>query len=255
MSNATSYSAVLVTGGAVRVGRAIALTLAEQGMAVAVHHRGSSEEAKSLVGEIEKNGGIACTVQADLSDAQQTAGLIAAASKSLDQPIDVLINNASVFENDTLATHSVDSWDLHQAVNLRAPVQLTQQMAKALPSSRKGCVINIVDQRVLKLNPQYFSYTASKAGLWTVTRTMAQSLAPMIRVNAIGPGPTLGNQFQDAADFEQESKSVMLGAGPELSEIPSAVQFLLETPSITGQMITLDGGQHLAWRTPDILEE
>lgn len=128
-------------------------------------------------------------------------------------------------------------------------------MAAALSEDQKGCVINLIDQRVLKLNPQYFSYTASKAGLWTVTRTMAQSLAPSIRVNAISPGPTLGNQFQAAADFEAESSSVMLQSGPQLEEITAALAFLLETPSITGQMITLDGGQHLAWQTPDILED
>lgn len=255
MSTSHSFRAALVSGGAVRIGRAICLELARLGLAVAVHHRGSDVHARELADEIKAEGGNACAVQTDLADATQVAGLVEAASSALDAPIDVLVNNASMFEKDTLQTMSQQSWDLHQAVNLRAPVTLSQSMAAALPEGHKGCIVNLVDQRVLKLNPQYFSYTASKAGLWTVTRTMAQSLAPNVRVNAISPGPTLGNQFQASSDFEAESNSVMLGSGPDLKEITSALKFLLETPSITGQMITLDGGQHLAWRTPDILED
>ncbi len=255
MSISHSFRAALVTGGAIRIGRALCLELAHQGIAVAVHHRGSDAQAGKLVDEIVLAGGSACAVQADLSDAAQVAGLIETASSELGKSIDVLVNNASMFEKDTLQTVSEESWDTHQAVNLRAPVMLAQRMASALPDAHKGCIVNLIDQRVLKLNPQYFSYTASKAGLWTVTRTMAQSLAPNVRVNAISPGPTLGNQFQASSDFEAESQSVMLGSGPELSEITGALNFLLETPSITGQMITLDGGQHLAWRTPDILED
>lgn len=255
MTNSQGFRAALVTGGAVRIGRSICLELARLGVAVAVHHRASDEQAQELVAEIKRSGSDASSVQADLGEAAQVENLVEAASGALGSPIDVLVNNASVFEKDTLQTMSQNSWDIHQAVNLRAPATLTQKMAAALPEDQKGCVINLIDQRVLKLNPQYFSYTASKAGLWTVTRTMAQSLAPHIRVNAISPGPTLGNQFQAAEDFEAESSSVMLQSGPQLEEITAALTFLLETPSITGQMITLDGGQHLAWRTPDILED
>lgn len=255
MSSSHKFRAALVTGGGVRIGRSICLELARLGIAVAVHHRDSDAEARELVKEIKQAGGHACSVQADLSDTPQVEGLVEVASDALGLPIDVLVNNASVFEKDTLQTMTEQSWNIHQAVNLHAPILLTQKMAASLPEDQKGCVINLIDQRVLKLNPQYFSYTASKAGLWTVTRTMAQSLAPSIRVNAISPGPTLGNQFQAAADFEAESSSVMLQSGPQLEEITAALAFLLETPSITGQMITLDGGQHLAWQTPDILED
>lgn len=255
MSNKHSFRAALVTGGAVRIGKAICQALADAGIAVAVHHRASDAEANELVDYIQKTGGKAVSVRADLSNVEQTQQLLPSATKALGMPIDIVVNNASVFENDTLQTMTQASWDLHQAVNLRAPVTLAQLMAEALPKGAKGCVINLIDQRVLKLNPQYFSYTASKAGLWTVTRTMAQSLAPNVRVNAISPGPTLGNQFQAAEDFELESKSVPLGTGPALEEITGTLKFLLETPSITGQMVTLDGGQHLAWRTPDILED
>ncbi|MBO6505578.1 MAG: SDR family oxidoreductase [Kordiimonadaceae bacterium] len=255
MSSSHKFRAALVTGGGVRIGRSICLELARLGIAVAVHHRDSDAEARELVKEIKQAGGHACSVQADLSDTPQVEDLVEVASDALGLPIDVLVNNASVFEKDTLQTMTKQSWNIHQAVNLHAPILLTQKMAAALSEDQKGCVINLIDQRVLKLNPQYFSYTASKAGLWTVTRTMAQSLAPSIRVNAISPGPTLGNQFQAAADFEAESSSVMLQSGPQLEEITAALAFLLETPSITGQMITLDGGQHLAWQTPDILED
>lgn len=255
MTSALPYSAALVTGAAQRIGRAIALSLAEQGLAVAVHHRSSDEDAESLVARIKDTGGTACAVQGDLTDANIVTSLIGQAAAKLQTPIDVLVNNASVFQKDTLQSLDVNSWELHQQVNLRAPVVLSQSLAAQLPVGSQGCIINMIDQRVLKLNPQYFSYTASKAGLWTTTRTMAQSLAPSIRVNGIGPGPTLANQFQATQDFDAESGSVMLGSGPSLSEITSAVKFLLETPSITGQMVTLDGGQHLAWRTPDILED
>lgn len=255
MNTQSPYSAALVTGAAQRIGRTIALSLAQKGLAVAIHHRGSEKEAANLVAHIQNSGGRACSIKGDLSELNVAAGLVAEATNTLGTTIDVLVNNASVFEKDDLKSLTQASWDLHQNVNLRAPVILTQSLAQQLPEEKTGCVINIVDQRVLKLNPQYFSYTASKAGLWTTTRTMAQSLAPSIRVNAISPGPTLANQFQADGDFAEESKNVMLGRGPALEEIAAAVTFLLETPSITGQMITLDGGQHLAWRTPDILEE
>ncbi len=249
------YSAALVTGGAVRIGRAISLSLARAGLAVAVHHRNSSEEAARLVDEIRQSGGNACAITGDLGIPEDVTALVGTASEKLGKPLDVLVNNASVFENDTLADMTPDSWSLHQAVNLEAPVFLSQALMKQLSQNQKGCIVNIIDQRVLKLNPQYFSYTASKAGLWTVTRTMAQSLAPTVRVNAISPGPTLANQFQSGRDFEKEASRVMLRQGPDVSEITGAVQFLLETPSVTGQMITLDGGQHLAWRTEDIIED
>jgi NAD(P)-dependent dehydrogenase (short-subunit alcohol dehydrogenase family) len=249
------YRAALVTGASQRIGRAIALELATQEIAVAVHYHGSADNADSVVAEINGAGGNAAVVQADLASAKETSSLLQAAAHALGSTIDVLVNNASVFECDDITNFKTQDWDHHQAVNLRAPLQLTQALAQQLSAVSQGAVINIVDQRVLKLNPQYLSYTASKAGLWTVTRTCAQALAPNIRVNAIGPGPTLANTRQSAADFAAEAANVPLGHGPALKEITSAVRFILETPSMTGQMITLDGGQHLAWRTADILED
>lgn len=258
MSNPSAsipYSAALVTGGAVRIGRAISLKLARMGLVVAIHQRNADDQAQSLAREIEAVGGTVGIVTGDLADASVVHQLIGQAARALNRPIDVLVNNASIFEKDTMGSLSMDNWDLHQAVNLRAPVFLSQAMAHQMPEGASGAIINLIDQRVLKLNPQYFSYTAAKSGLWATTRTMAQALAPSLRVNAISPGPTLANQFQSASDFDAESDRVLLRAGPAIEEITSAVAFLLETPSITGQMLTLDGGQHLAWRTPDITED
>jgi len=249
------YKAALVTGAAARIGRAIALDLAAQGIAVVVHHRNSAKEADQLVKDIHASGGRAAVVNSDLTDIDSTQTLISDASAAIGEPIDVLVNNASVFEQDTALTMTPANWDRHQAVNLRAPAFLSQQLFEQLPEGSRGCIINMIDQRVLKLNPQYFSYTAAKAGLWTVTRTLAQTMAPRVRVNAVSPGPTLANQFQAKADFAREATNVLLGHGPEISEITGAVKFLLETPSMTGQMLTLDGGQHLAWRTEDIIED
>lgn len=251
----SSYTAALVTGAAARIGRAIALDLAASGIAVVIHHRRSADEAEKLVREIHAAGGQAAHVSGDLAETNTAQTLITDAAAAIGKPIDILINNASVFEKDTALTMTTESWDLHQAVNLRAPVLLSQQLFKQLPDGREGCIINIIDQRVLKLNPQYFSYTASKAGLWTTTRTLAQAMAPTVRVNAVSPGPTLANQFQDGADFDREAANVLLGSGPMVEEITNGVKFLLETPSMTGQMLTLDGGQHLAWRTQDIIED
>ncbi|SDE51614.1 MULTISPECIES: SDR family oxidoreductase [Kordiimonas] len=245
----------LVTGASRRIGRAIAMDLAAYGFDVAVHYHGSEEEAEDVVANIEAYDGTAVAVKADLSDASETAGLVAAAEEALGKPLTLLVNNASLFEKDEAQTFSAEAWDAHQAVNLRAPAMLAQAFAERLPEGAKGTIINMIDQRVLKLNPQYFSYTASKSGLWSLTRTMAQAFAPNIRVNAIGPGPTLKNTRQTAEIFEKEATSTPLGRGPDLEEICAAVRFLLESPSITGQMLALDGGQHLAWRTPDILED
>lgn len=249
------YRAALITGAVARIGRAIAIDLAAQGLAVVVHHRNSPVEAESLVQEIRAAGGNAAHVGGDLSDICVAQSLIAEAAIAIGKPIDVLVNNASVFEKDTALTMTPESWDLHQAVNLRAPMFLSQQLFEQLPEGCAGAIINIIDQRVLKLNPQYFSYTAAKAGLWTATRTLAQTMAPNVRVNAVSPGPTMANQFQKSSDFDREAASVLLGRGPGTEEITRGVKFLLETPSMTGQMLTLDGGQHLAWRTDDIIED
>lgn len=245
--------AALITGSAVRIGRAVARSLADAGYRVAIHHRSSDSDADSLKAEIEQSGGQCCILKGDLAEPDVLSALVAQAADALRHPVTVLINNASVFDNDTAQSFTTNSWDLHQNVNLRAPLMLAQAMFDALPKSAGGNIINFIDQRVLKLNPQFFSYTISKAGLWTATRTLAQAMAPHVRVNAIGPGPTLENIHQQPGEFAAESTNVPLGKGPELEEIIHAVKFILETPSLTGQMLTLDGGQHLAWRTEDII--
>jgi NAD(P)-dependent dehydrogenase (short-subunit alcohol dehydrogenase family) len=241
---------VLVTGAAARIGRALAIDLASHGWTVGVHYNGSSEQASRVVGEITASGGSAFAIPADLSDAGETAGLIDRATASAGR-LTALINNASLFEYDRTATMTVENWDRHQAVNLRAPVQLVQSFAEQLPEDRQGAVINIIDQRVWNLTPHFLSYTASKAGLWAVTRTLAMDLAPRIRVNAIGPGPTLPSVHQTEAEFAEQYRAVPLQRATRLEEICDAARFLLAAQAVTGQMIALDGGEHLGWAQSD----
>ncbi len=249
------YKTALVTGAAARIGRAIAESLASRGIAVVVHHRNSTTEAESLVEEIRAAGGQASSVSGDLADTNAVNSLVNDAASAIGAPIDVLVNNASIFEPDTVFSMTPEGWQRHHAINLQAPISLSQKLFEQLPEGEQGCIVNMIDQRVLKLNPQYFSYTTAKAGLWTATRTMAQAMAPRVRVNAISPGPTLANQFQSPDDFSAEEANTLLGRGPTLGEITGGIKFLLDTPSMTGQMLTLDGGQHLAWRTADIIED
>ncbi|WP_308909357.1 SDR family oxidoreductase [Pseudokordiimonas caeni] len=255
MTTVMGKGAALVTGASQRIGRAVALDLASHGHAVALHCRESglagAEETAALIRE---KGGIAAIVQGDLADAAAVSRLIPDAATALARPIDILINNASLFEPDDIGTLTTESWQAHLSVNTLAPLLLTQALAAALPSGMKGNVINLIDQRVWRLNPTFMSYTASKAALWTLTQTTAQALAPHIRVNAIGPGPVLPSIHQTRETFDHEAAKVPLGHGPTLDEICASVRFLLETPSMTGQMLALDGGQHLAWQTPDIVE-
>lgn len=243
---------MLITGAAKRIGRTIALEMASRGWQIAVHHHDSQADAEKTVETIIENDGKAFAIQCDLSVRADTEQLIAQCAALAGEPITALVNNASVFHGDDITTATNEGWDKHMEVNLHAPFLLSQALAKSLGAGTAGNIINIIDQRVLKLNPQYMSYTLSKSGLWTLTRTLAQSLAPTIRVNAIGPGPSLVSIHQSDADFDREYTSVMLGKGPELKEIATTVAYILDTPSMTGQMIALDGGQHLAWQTPDI---
>ncbi len=242
---------VLVTGAARRIGRAIALGLAGEGRAVAVHHHRSHEAASHLVREIEAGGGRAVALAADLADAAQSAALVTAAAAALG-PVTALVNNASLFVPDEISTVTAESFEAHMRINLRAPLLLMQSFARALPAGAEGAIVNIIDHRVLKLNPLCLSYTLSKAALWTLTRTAAQALAPRIRVNAVGPGPVLPNVHQDEALFHKEAAALPLGRGPSPNEIVDAVSFLLDAASVTGQMIAVDGGQHLAWDTDDL---
>ena len=242
----------LVTGGAKRIGKAVVEGLASDGYGVVIHANRAISEAEEMAEEICAKGGRALALQADLANPNTYARLIEVAGNELG-PISVLINSASIFEADEAPNLSKDQFDAHMRVNLEAPVFLTQEMAKVLPGNQTGVVINFIDQRVWKLTPKFGSYTLSKAALWTATQTMAQALAPKIRVAAIGPGPTLANERQSQADFEKQAKAVLLQNYTTLEDIMSGVRFILNTPSFTGQMLALDGGQHLAWETPDVV--
>jgi NAD(P)-dependent dehydrogenase (short-subunit alcohol dehydrogenase family) len=242
---------VLVTGGARRIGRAIVEDLARNGFGVAIHCHRSRDEAERLVQTIRAAGGAAAVVTADLSEPDAAAALAGEAEDRLG-PLSILVNNASIFEPDTVADFDWELWDRHFAIHLKAPVALARAFAKRLPAEAEGLVVNVIDQRVLHPNPRYFSYMLSKSALWTATMTMAQALAPRIRVNAIGPGPTFASSRQQAADFAAQVDGLILKRPPAPAEFGATVRYLWEARSITGQMIALDGGQHLAWETPDL---
>ena len=242
----------LVTGAARRIGRAIALDLGARGWAVAVHYHSSAADAHAVVREVVESGGRAEALQADLRDEAGTRALVSGAAKALG-PVDVLINNASVFENDTVRSATRESWDAHLETNLRAPFVLAQQFAsqdRFTAGDAHGNIVNILDERVWKPTPYFASYTVSKSALWTLTRTLALALAPTIRVNGIGPGPVLPSPRQTEEQFARQVAALPLKRGPALAEICDAVRFILGTPSMTGQMIALDGGQHLGWQNP-----
>jgi NAD(P)-dependent dehydrogenase (short-subunit alcohol dehydrogenase family) len=236
----------LVTGAGRRSGRVVALGLAKDGFAVAVHFNRSEKKARAVVETIVDSGGRAALVRADLGHEEQVKGLIGEANGRLGA-LGLLVNNASVFEDDRADTATRESWDMHMEINLRAPFVLTQAFAAQLPGGASGSVINLLDQRVWNLTPYFLTYTLSKSGLWTLTRTLALSLAPDIRVNAIGPGPVLPSARQSAEAFAAQAGATPLGRNVEAEEILGAVRFILATPSMTGQMIALDGGQHLGW--------
>jgi NAD(P)-dependent dehydrogenase (short-subunit alcohol dehydrogenase family) len=251
----------LVTGAGRRLGRAMALYLAKRGHDIAVHYAASAGDAESLVAEIRALGRRAEAFQADLLDETQVQALIPAATAALG-PLTVLVNNASIFEYDRIDTATRTSWDRHIESNLRAPYVLTQGFAAQCPPAltdeageplAQGLIVNMIDQRILKLTPEFSTYTIAKMGLWALTRTAAQGLAPHIRVNAIGPGPTLQGARQSAEHFATQRAATVLGRGANLQDITAALGFFLDSPAVTGQFIAVDGGQHLAWKTPDIL--
>ena len=242
---------VLVTGGAKRLGRAIALDLAASGFDIALHYNTSETDAADLAAQITTLGRSTALLKADLSCEEQVRDLIGRATRALG-PIGALINSASLFEEDDWNSATRQSWDQHMAVNLRAPFVLAQEFARALPQNLAGAIINIIDQRVLKPTPQFLTYSLSKAGLDWLTVTLAQALAPRIRVNAVGPGPTLRNQRQSEADFLRQRAATLLGTGAEPRDVCTAVRYLLAAPAVTGQLIAVDGGQHLAWQTADV---
>jgi NAD(P)-dependent dehydrogenase (short-subunit alcohol dehydrogenase family) len=238
---------VLVTGAGRRLGRTIALDFANRGWCVGVHCHTSSADAADLVAEIGRKGGKAAVFAADLAQLDALEPLIEACAEALGPPT-CLINNAARYAWDSLATLDGESWQAQLDVNLRAPIFLIQAFAKALPDGETGNVINLIDQKVLRLDPEYFSYTIAKAALWTATKTMAQALAPRIRVNAVAPGPVLKSERQSQASFERECRATLLQRAVDAADVTTAIRFLLDTPSITGQIIALDAGQHLSWR-------
>ncbi|GAB5470018.1 MAG: SDR family oxidoreductase [Rhodospirillales bacterium] len=235
----------VITGAARRIGRALALDLAQQGYAVAVHYNSSGREAQALVTEIREQGGKAVALAADLSRESEASSLIVRALAALG-PIGLLVNNASIFDYDDIATVDRQSWDAHLEPNLRAPLVLTQGFVEALPVGDGGLVVNMIDARVLNPTPRYLSYTVSKAALWSLTQSLAQALAPRVRVNAIGPGPVLPPDGQTEAQFEARCQRLPLRRPADLAEICGALRFLLAAKSVTGQMLALDGGDHLA---------
>lgn len=251
----------LVTGAGKRLGRAMALYLAGRGHDVAVHYASSAAEADSVVAEIRAMGRRAQAFQADLLVEAETQALIPAAAEALG-PLTVLVNNASIFEYDRIQTSTRESWDRHIESNLRAPYVLTQAFARQCPPAltdeageplAQGLVVNMIDQRILKLTPEFSTYTIAKMGLWALTRTAAQGLAPHVRVNAIGPGPTLQGSRQSDSHFARQRAATVLGRGANPADITAALGFFLDSPGVTGQFLAIDGGQHLAWQTPDVL--
>ncbi len=246
-----STNAVLITGAGQRLGKALALALGSVGWRVAVHYRHAAEEAQAVAKTIIDGGGFAVPVQAELCDRASLEALVPCAVDAVG-PLTALVNNASHFEDDRLQDVSHDLWDRHMDANLRAPVFLAKAFAAQLPSGKKAAIVNLIDQRIRKPNPKFFSYFLSKAGLVNATVTMAQALAPHIRVNAVAPGPTLRNIRQSEADFVAQVNATLLGTGSPVEEIVGAVQYLLSANAVTGQTLIVDGGQHLLWRTADV---
>ncbi|WP_138936150.1 SDR family oxidoreductase [Roseovarius arcticus] len=252
----------LVTGAGKRLGRAMAFELARQGYDVAVHYHSSEAEAEAVAGEIRALGRSAVTLRADLLDEGAVTPLIPAAADALGGPMTVLVNSASIFDHDTLASATRNSWDRHFESNLRAPFVLTQALAAQVPDPAQdengepvaqGLVVNMIDQRVRKLTPEFMTYTLAKMGLWAFTQTAAQALAPRVRVNGIGPGPTLQAARQSDAHFADQRAATVLKRGANPSDITGALAYFLNAPAVTGQLLCVDGGQHLCWQTPDVL--
>lgn len=254
--------AALVTGAGRRLGRAMALCLAEQGHDVVIHYSSSKTDAEETAEAARAFGVKAETVQADLLDRDQVAGLIAKAVDLIGGPLRILVNNASIFEYDNIQSATYESWDRHIGSNLEAPYFLMQDFAKQIGADARdtagevvatACVVNMIDQRVRKLTPEFSTYTIAKMGLWALTRTAAQGLAPKIRVNAIGPGPTMIGERQSSAHFSKQRANTILERGSNPEDIVAALKFILASQGLTGQLLCLDGGQHLGWKTPDVL--
>ncbi|OSQ41005.1 SDR family oxidoreductase [Thalassospira mesophila] len=249
----TMPKTALITGAAKRIGRVIAQDLAGQGYDIVLHCNQSRDAANELAGDIRDMGRKAHVVSADLSREDQTAGIMDAANAALG-PIGLLVNNASTFDYDDVKTATRESWDFHMEVNLRAPFVLSQAFAGQLPDGASGLIVNIIDQRVWNLTPHFTTYSLSKAGLWTLTQTLSLALAPHIRVNGVGPGPVLPSARQSQDDFDAQCRKTPLGIGTSPQQICDAIRFFLAAPAVTGQMLALDGGQHMNWAPCDSTE-
>ncbi len=236
---------ILITGAATRIGRVLTKGLANNGWTVAIHYNSSQKQAQTLAKDIILSGGQAVTLQADLTEPSQTEVLIVQAAQKLGRPLDALVNNASVYLPDDAREFTAEQLNTHMAVNLTAPLMLSKVFAAHLPKSRKGCILNMIDQRVLRPTPDFFTYTLSKQALYAATKTLAQALAPAIRVNAIGPGPTLKSTYQTEGEFTREVEATLLETGSPPDSILQAALYLLSAQAVTGQMIAVDGGQHL----------
>ena len=252
----------LVTGAGARLGQSMAVYLAKRGYDVAIHYSSSKDGAEDTAAQVRAAGRNAVLLQADLLVESQVQGLLPAAADALGGPITCLINNASIFEYDNIHTATREKWDRHLESNLRAPYVLTQSMAAQIPDPSvddmgepvaAGLIVNMIDQRVRKLTPEFSTYTIAKMGLWALTQTAAQGLAPKIRVNGIGPGPTLQGARQSRQHFDTQRKATVLQRGANPSDICAALGYFIDSPAITGQLLCVDGGQHLCWETPDIL--
>ncbi len=246
----------LITGGAKRIGRGIALALAREGYDIVIHFSGSKTEAQNLQEQLREFGVKAVCLKADLLDDQDISVLIDRACQKLGKKLTLLINNASIFEEDSLQTMTMDSWDRHMYTNLKAPAFLSSSFAKQVPDCKTDAngelisvanIINIIDQKVLNLNPKFITYTLAKSGLWSFTKLSAQALGPRIRVNAIGPGPVLKASHQTKDHFQKKRRGTLLGRGSDVDEICRAIIFILSSPGLTGQMLSIDGGEHLNW--------
>ena len=243
---------IIITGGATRIGAAIAKKLSGNKVEIVIHFNKSRTKAIGLKKELEKNGTKIHLVKGNLNKEEDIRKIIKSSKKYL-KYFDCLINNASMFENDKLENFSSESWDKHLNINLKAPALLTREFAKNVKGKNNN-VINIIDQRVFKLTPYFFSYTLSKTGLYTLTKTSAMSLAPKIRVNGIAPGPTIKNKRQSKIHFKKQFLATPLKQQVNVNEIANAVDFFIKTSSITGQVISIDSGQSLNWQTPDIMQ-
>ena len=249
----TAPGTALVTGAGKRIGRALALALAQAGYDIAAHYRGSKAEAEDVLAQAAAMGRRGVALRADLSKEAETATLLPAATDALG-PVTLLVNSASVFEHDEIDTMTRASWDLHMETNLRAPLKLAQDFAAQAEAGANNLIVNLIDQRVLKLTPQFLSYTLSKAALFTLTKTLAQALGPKgVRVNGLAPGPVLRNARQSQEDWRRQNEATILGRGASPADVAGALLYLVDARSVTGQMIAVDGGQHLVWETPDVL--